>query len=112
MTVQRDAKLPSRQAVENAVHMIASVEPALDTAIERFAKEDQDELLLTPARQTILSELCEMISRVAHADSHVASAEINSYSELLEAFDVGKRPTAEIVSELGACSRDGRGSSF
>lgn len=90
----------SRKAAEMAVHMIASVEPALDTAIERFATEGQTKLIRDPARHTILRELCTMLATLAQADGHLAPAEISSYSELLESFNLGAVTSVETLSAI------------
>lgn len=81
------ARQRTEQIAARAVHMIASIEPALDEAIERFAR-DVPELSQTPARMTLLRELRRVLEQVIDADRYVLPAEIRSYSELLKIVDV------------------------
>lgn len=79
-----------KQIAVRAVHMIASIEPALDAAIERFAR-DVPTLSEVPARETVLRELRSVIEGVIGADNKVMPAEIDSYSKLLEVVDVARQ---------------------
>lgn len=89
-----DSREPKEIAAK-AVHMIASVEPALDTAIDRFAC-DTPGLSEIPARETILRELRGVIEEVIGADNNVLPVEIGSYSQLLQIIDVASRRTIEV----------------
>lgn len=94
MTTRRRAK----RIAARAVHMIASIEPALDEAIELFAR-DLPELSETPARTTVLREVHSVLKEVIDADNHVLPAEISSYSELLEIVDVAGQQSRDVQAE-------------
>jgi uncharacterized tellurite resistance protein B-like protein len=88
--VTMTAPFEAHQIAARAVHMIASIEPALDAAIELFARDVQT-LSEIPARETILRELHGVIQEVIGADNKVLPAEISSYSQLLEVVDVANQ---------------------
>lgn len=88
----------TEQIAARAVHMIASIEPALDEAIERFAR-DVPELSQIPARITILRELRSVLEEVVDADNYVLPAEIRSYSELLEIVDVASQDSRGVLAD-------------
>lgn len=89
------------RAAQAAVHTIASVEPAVDEAIELFADSDE-QLTRIPARQTIMHDVCELLAIVAQADGVIANIEMTTYAELLDTFSIGEPSYDRLHILLGA----------